>query len=157
MLFNRFLCGKYLFKLLMEWKFLFGTKKVEKSDYFMYPLLFFQGNKDSFKISVKQRWFEFLNFYNIPYLFSWIFLHSNKIFPSISDFLFSKSCTSLVVPISRFYWGLKNESNSHTKAIFKGLKENRQKSIVELHVQYSICAYRGFLPNATFGPGEKLQ
>ena len=71
-----------------------------------------------------------------------MFLHSNKIFPSISDFLFSKSCTSLVVPISRFYWGLKNESNSHTKAIFKGLKENRQKSIVELHVQYSICAYR---------------
>ena len=117
------------------------NKKVEKSDYFMYPLLFFQGNKDSFKTSVNQRWFEFLNFYYIPYLFSWIFLHSNKIFPSISDFLFSKSCTSLVVPISRFYWGLKNESNSHTKAIFKGLKENRQKSIVELHVQYSICAY----------------
>ena len=117
------------------------NKKVEKSDYFMYPLLFFQGNKDSFKTSVNQRWFEFLNFYNIPYIFSWIFLHSNKIFPSISDFLFSKSCTSLVVPISRFYWGLKNESNSHTKAIFKGLKENRQKSIVELHVQYSICAY----------------
>ena len=74
--------------------------------------------------------------------FSWIFLHSNKIFPSISDFLFSKSCTSLVVPISRFYWGLKNESNSHTKAIFKGLKENRQKSIVELHLQYSICMNR---------------
>ena len=114
------------------------NKKVEKSDYLMYPLGFFQGNKDSFKISVNQRWFEFLNFYNIPYLFCWIFLHSNKIFPSISDFLFSKSCTSLVVPISRFYWGLKNESNSHTKAIFKGLKENRQKSIVELHVQYSI-------------------
>ena len=118
------------------------NKKVEKSDYFMYPLLFFKAIKILSKSVSTRDDLNFSIFMTYHIFFSWIFLHSNKIFPSISDFLFSKSCTSLVVPISRFYWGLKNESNSHTKAIFKGLKENRQKSIVELHLQYSICMNR---------------
>ena len=121
-----FLCGKYLFKLLMEWKFLFGTKK-QKSQIISCTLYFsFKAIKILSKPVSTRDDLNFSIFITYHIFFPGCFFILIRFSHQLVTFYSRKAVQILVVPISRFYWGLKNESNSHTKAIFKGLKENRQ-------------------------------